>query len=439
MWLPLSLLLLPACRHGAQGDLADVDIHLSEAIPTVIVASWSLDGADAWMEWSADGERWTRVEATEQADGSWEALAFGLHTRTAYDVRVGGTVDGEPVVSDPVEVTTGSGPEDEPDIVVTADEPGLDGGFVGVGLISSTSKAGFLDSEGALVWWFAPDIGDQMVTRVLRSVDGRSVLFNAVYQIGTGEPADNLIYRVSYDGSEVERIPTPYAHHDFCELPDGTLAWLAQETRTYESVPMEGDTVVERAPDGTEREVWNAWDWYDPADYVDAIQGTTFVHANTIKVDASSETYWVGLRNANEIIRIDRASGDVLEHLLGRDTDVPLVGTDVGWQHSFSLLDDGFVVHDNRTATDEDSRIVRYVLDRDADTLTEAWDFTGPYHVTGLGDAVPLAGGDTLAVWSTAGEIAQVTEAGEVPWKVNLGVGTVFGYGTWSEGVQVTP
>ena len=67
---------------------------------------------------------------------------------------------------------------------------------------------------------------------------------------------DSRIHR-RYLDEEIEVIPTPGLHHAFVVLPDGTLAWGAQEGLFEDE-----ETLMELAPGALEPTVlWSVHDW----------------------------------------------------------------------------------------------------------------------------------------------------------------------------------
>lgn len=451
------LLLLLACTGKTPDDSSTADdtgpdtadsgdtgassfLNLTAApaddIPTVVRVTWSTaEATEGWVTYAPKGEADPiRVTATGTTDH--EALLFGLAPETTYTVNVG--ADNE--VSAPIDVTTGERPRDLPDLTAYTVTDEAAPGFFAVGMVSASSIGAIVDHDGNYVWWYRIPDATNYVTRVLRSVDGRSVLVNSAPAAGDDDSAQHRVYRVSYDGSEVETIELPLHHHDYCELPDGSIGFLAFDYQTVDGARVNGDKLMERAPDGTVRQIWSAWDWYDYADYQDTSAGTEFVHANVVKYDAATDSYIVGLRNVGGLVRIDRDSGEITEHLGGNGSDYTFTtGTPLSGQHSFTMLDDGFVVLDNRDDTDEPSRAAQFRLS--GGTMEEVWSYTSPagYHEFGLGDAVRMPSGNTKIVWSSSGELNEVTPEGELIWKLNLDVGTGFGYGDYTEDPQVLP
>lgn len=432
-------LALAACASEAATRISAPELHLAEDMPTLVLATWEPpgDAPDALrLEWSTDGGDWSSPAIHD--DPRWRAAAFGLRPVQTYSFRLVGTWDGEEEESEAVSIETGALAAEAPQL--TLEEADGSPGWVAAGINNATSGAAVFDESGEAVWWWPVPVPTLLVTRALRSVDQRSILVGSFVPIGDYADKDLAIHRVAYDGTLLERIATPGAHHDFTELPDGTLAWLTGEERSFGGPVIRGDVLMERAPDGTERVVWNCWDdyTYDPDD---PRLDNRFLHANAVKYDADTERYWVSLRSLGVIVVIDRATGDIVEQFFGDDSLYPLAegGTPVVYQHSFSLLEQGFVIMDDRNG--ETSRAAEFTIDRAAGTFTETWVFESDQglRVQGLGDAIRTADGESLLVWSSAGQLQRVTADGQTRWRGTTELGTVLGYAQHTDDPAAQP
>jgi len=416
-------------------------LTLSRKVPTVVKATW-LGEADSVSLVALDdeGAEFLRWPAELGDDGTWRAVTLGLHPATRYCFRVELVVEGETDTSDCAELSTGGLPDTLEPLVV--DENTRNGGYFATGAITTTPWAVIYDAGGVPVWWWAVTDPTAIVTRVHRARDGRSLLVNATSGIGTDPDAAMHIYRVAYDGAMLESIATVGAHHDFVELPDGSLAWLAYEERVLDGVVRFGDVIVERDPSGATRQVWSAFDWFDFNDFELEINGS-IVHANVLQYDAARDRYWVSLRNPGQYIAVDRGSGALVETLLGEGSDLALVlGTQPSYPHGFRWIDEETLLGmDNRESSAEVSRLVRYVFDREAGVAAETWEFTSDQglHLLGLGDVTALPGGDVVALWSTAGQIQRLDADSQTVWRATSGIGTVFSYLEWWESPDTLP
>lgn len=434
------LVLLLGCDSPAPERIGAPELRVAEKQPTVVLAAWAppADDPDTLaLAWSLDGEQWQQAPA--EAGPRWQALAFGLRPSTEYRFRLEGSWGDEVLIGPEQRFTTGGLPTDAPALTVEEDEA-VDG-YLAVGINNATGGAAVVDGTGAVVWWWPVPHPDLLITRVMRSDDQRSVLVSSFVPISEYDDSTLALHRVAYDGTLLESIPTPGAHHDFTELPDGTLAWLGGEEREFGGPPIRGDLLIERSPDGEERVVWNCWDdfTYDPED---PRLDTRFLHANALRYDADTDRYWVGVRNLGALLVIDRQSGEIVERYFGQDSSFPLTaGTPVAYQHAFTLLDDGFLVMDDRKKEDEVSRAAEFAVDREAGTFAQTWQYESDrgFHIVGLGDALRLDDGDSLLIWSSAGQLQRVTADGRTRFRATTELGTILGYGQHSTDTTALP
>jgi len=252
-----------------------------------------------------------------------------------------------------------------------------------------------------------------------------------------GIPVQEIV-RAPLDGSEAESTHVLDGHHDFVELPDGTLTYLETDTHTTDDGFVIGDKLVEIAPDGTATDVWTVWDHFEYDPLMPTIAGSGWTHANAIDYDAERDVYYLSVRNFETIIQINRSDFSV-EWMLGgdRSSDFSLLGdgSSFSHQHQFHLLpDEGrILVMDNFYVANEASRVVEYSVDFENFTYEEIWSFEPDpaIFVYGLGGISEIPAGNRNVTWSSAGQIDQVSADGDPVWRLNGSIGAGFGYATW--------
>jgi hypothetical protein len=432
----MSLFALIACSGGDPVSPAD-DVHFSDititpadAIPTVLTVSFTTDAADpGWVSFGPSGEVGWRATATSTGDGSWEAVLVGLPAGTESWVTVGAGATEGPTTT----LTTDAAPAwiDLLDTSEGTPTPGLL--VVGVSAADGNGAA-ILDTQGRPVWWYLTPTGvvGSIRTRARLSPDRSEVWFNAFNVgpaggIGDGE---SVLVRVAIDGSTSELVSTPYAHHDFVLHADGTLAWIDADEREIDGLPIRGDRIRERAPDGTERVVWSAWDTftYDPRVTNDG-EDVWWTMCNHLEYDATTDTYTIGARNLGVITHIDRATGTVL---WTAGTQATTYATDDVFvmQHGFDVLDHGLLVFDNGPFGDLDSRAARYIFDDTTGTAALAWQYHADPAIYSfvMGDVHHLADDGVRVVFSTQGVVHEVDADGELVADFSWEPGTVIGF-----------
>ena len=421
-----------------------VDAVLSEEIPTVVTVTWEATEEDVETGrvdvWDEVGRSLVPAPAIREGD-QFTAVVVGLKPSSDYGLRAAEDHTGGWLFSESTFVTTGGPPGVLPHLEVTAS--GVHGGgYIATSTVSFPSMAVILDRDGDCVWWHqleAPDGGDWetfYIPRAALSRDGGSVLYEAATGV-ENENRERIIVRVSVDGEEVETLPVQGAHHDFLQLPDGTLAVLMEDERAVGEQLIEGDQIVEVEPAGGQTAVWSIWDHaeFDPDEEYDPNIGWS--HANAIQYDEQEDAYYVSVRNFDAVYKIDRATGEVIWIAGGEESDFALDGGETTLferQHRFRMLDDGILIFDNRVP-EEGSRAVQYRLDEDTGTAEVTWEYIldPPVFTLGFGDVERLPEGHTLVDWSAQGQIDEVTPEGETVWQINASVGSGFGYMEWFE------
>jgi len=416
----------------------DVSAEVSETIPTVVQVTWtvSLDDMEDPCVEVGIGALDRRVVARPDGEG-FRATILGLKPSTEYDLRPSVAVGEDTYLGPDLTVTTGPEPPWLPEVTLSGSDPGaaFEGFLVGA-LTAPAPTAVILDRDGDWVWWWA---GEDEVGRVaanaLLSGDGESMLFLAF----TPDPLDDEVgpVRIRLDGSgEAELGVGGECHHDLAELPDGTVAVLQHDVRLVDDEEVQGHKLVEVGPDGVQTEVWNMWDEaeYRPED--PSTMAGTWGHANSLVHDEASDTYYVSLRNFGSIEQIDRTTGEILATIGGDRSDFALAEGSTALysgQHGFQVLDDGVLVFENWADAAMNSAAVEYALDWENGLAELRWSHVTdpPLICPTYGDVVLLPGGDRLVVWSTSGQIDEVTPDGEVVWQVNLELGSAFGYLGW--------
>lgn len=292
------------------------------------------------------------------------------------------------------------------------------------------SSVQILDALGRPTWVVEPTWGFTPTARFSR--DG-----TAVWMLLTSKEhvEDAVIVRQPLIGGDPEEIQAPYAHHDFVELEDGTLAWIAAELREVDGEAIVGDRIVERAPDGTTREVWTAFDWLEVVPNAGWSMeqypfGVDWTHANGLHYDAGRDAYTLSLYYHRSLAHIDRSSGELLWMLGGEDDDFG--GTSFfGPQHAPDFDAEGHLTVFDNGGTG--SSAVGLRLDEDAWTAQEVWRFS-PDDGRGnllLGDVAPQPDGGALISWGEHGAITHVDASGELAWELQASQTGVVGQVSW--------
>ncbi len=422
---PLLFAAALACKGPI--EITDVSSEVSEVIPTVVTVRWTTDTpTTGFVRFGPELSLSTPVstEPTEQH----EVLLLGLGAETATDFEIEVGEDEREISTASGSATTGALPNTVPSMETTGDNTA--GGYMVVPVIGGTTGVTIISPEGEVVWFYEDTRGLD-VYRARLSNDGQSVIYNAASI--SGEPEENSeLVRVALDGSWEETTPVSLLAHDFVQMDDGTIGAIAVEYREHGGEELRGDRIVEITPDGTQTDVWSAWDCFDPDEHPGDATGWTF--ANALDYLPEHDAYMLGMRNQSTITWIDRASGACEWSLGGKRGTLSFTGDSQVFlhQHQFEMMGDDLLVFDNEGSGDNASRVTEYALDLGAGTATQTWTYTADPSIFTfvLGDVNRFDDGDTLVTWSVGGQIDQVSPDGTVSWQLNTELGYAFGFDT---------
>jgi hypothetical protein len=444
---------LLACTDGTPS--AELQVELSDVIPTVAAVTWGgdLEVVDsAVLVYGLDGEMTQRRVLS--IDGTSTSL-LGLKAGRGYRAQVVFEQDGESFESELVKFQTGMAPSSLPDIDVEVyADTSTDHGYILTPIFTSPAAPVIVDTDGDYVWWYIPDNSDEVnYSRVELSADGNSVLawtlnvnggprddddMSGGGGNGTAVGGEQVLLEVSWDGTEVHTTNYPDGHHDMTVLADGTLAYLEYDYRFVNDTEIQGDRIVELAPDGSQTIVWSFWDDFESSGFTGGPAGTSWTHANALDYEAEEDAYYVSSLSFASILKIDRSTGS-LEWVLGGDesdfTDSN-IGTDLfSHQHQFQRVNSGILVFDNGDQQRYSSEAVEYRLDEASGTTEQVWRYEADPNVYSfsLGSVQRLNSGNTYVTFSNQGQIDEVSADGELLRRMEMSLGGATGYATWVE------
>lgn len=406
-----ALVLSGACRPA---PIADILAIVDPDIATVVHVTWTTPTETVGhVEFgTSDGYGYTSpTETTSSTDH--KATLYGL----TADTECHFIVVADDATSEDQTITTDPMPGDVP----TFDEtmPISDPDVAPLLLTTTTDLTDadhswvlLLTPAGQVVWYMQAD-GVAVSARPMG--DGSGVYF--ISENPKDAEANRLVL-AKYDG-RVQEITIPHSHHDAIEGPDGGWVTLVTTFQDLDGV-VGGDQVVEVAEDGTERVVWDAFDNLPVIENDGWTVGTLedaadWTHANGLFYDPDDDTYVVSFYFTQQVVKIDRLTGETRWILGGVGSDFTFTrGAEFGPQHAPELGPDGGVrVFDNRTAG-YGSRLTEYALDTDAGTatLTWSWDYPGTLWTPVLGDVHRFEDGGALGTWGITGNIVVVSPEG---------------------------
>ena len=415
----------------------DVTAEVSSAIVTVVTVRWTTtDPTSGFVQWGQGEELGSERASAATDTTSHEVQLRGLLADTTYGYRVVADRDGEVYAEQSGTVTTPPLPSELQQFGISVDGSGgghADGGYIFTPLVSGEEFPVILDRDGNVVWYHI----DQVIpkTRILGvqpSCDGESVWFNSIDAVGD-QLAMAWIVRVSWDGTEVQHYEVLEHNHDFVELPDGSVGTLFHDYREVGQDNIRGDRIVELQPDGTIVDVWSVWDHFVYEDEV-YLPGTGWSHANALEYLPHEDAYYVSLRNFAAIVKVDRATRELVWVLGGGHSDFAFEGNPpFADQHGFEILGGSMLIFDNGTVSRYESQALDVAFDTVTWTAEPTWSYLSdpPVFVPAGGDVKRLPSGNTLVTWSTAGQIDEVDADDQCVWKANLALGAGFFYVNW--------
>jgi len=471
-WTVLFLAML-GCKDKDGGDpkpgtttgddaCSDLSAAADESVATAVHFSWSTSTeGTATLEFGLDGA--LDQTASSEAQGTEHAITVPLlKSGQTYSWRgVVETSAGDTITCATQEVSIAPQPQGILGFnlnISDAERSAVAGGYVlFTTLQAQDSFVGMIDGEADYVFFKDPSREDPLFAsvRARPGLDGRSIIWN-VYDQDRNVDIGGL-RRVDIRGGEVTSTRTLNAHHDFVELSDGEFGWLAYEfeeevsvdgnapavaatacTGPGDSCPIASDMIYEGSEGMTDAtaptEVMGLLDTIDPfwacehAEDYDGFVPDYFnlTHGNSLVYSDTEDAYYVMSRHLDAIFKIDRATGQVVWQLGGRDSQFTATGELFDHGHYSDHWPGGFLVFDNGDHRDPAvSRVAEYSYDEQAMTVELVWEVEEPTgsFIAVLGDARRLPNGNTLIDWSSKGRIQEVTPDKEVVWEAEATIG----------------
>lgn len=449
LWGPMNMLLplvFLACSPPQAEDSAaqtgadptggtqlglDLDLAVApaELAPSALVVTWTATDQLDGLKIACDRGGGSVIEvAADPATG--RQILVGFKPQMTVSVRLLAQIDGVLTASDWTTAETGPLSPELPAVLVDAAEEGaLGGGAVVVTHVQSPPAVLVVDGDGDIVWWRIMD-QDAWVSRARVSADGEHILVNAGLQT---LPTPVGMRRLSLDGELVDSVVVEDAHHDFVELPDGTLAFLAAERRDLDGESVVGDQLVEVSPDGQRSVAWSVFDLLPYQAETDTIPGDEWTHANALSYDIDTGSYLVSMSGLTAVLSVDQATA-TLNWVFGGPysdfTDAAGHAGLLGFHHGVDLTGDTLVIFENLSQELEASAATEYSLDPEDPTVSQVWTYRPEptIYTPTLGNVQRLYDGATMVNFATAGRVTEVMPDGTVRWQIATGLGGALGY-----------
>jgi hypothetical protein len=289
-------------------------------------------------------------------------------------------------------------------------------------LLSKTNSLGKLECNGL----FTSLLGTtgQPISFQLKDSSFNTI---ASYHAGNGYNADNHDYQALPNGHFLLMIYDSTPVVDMSKLvPGGFPAALPTQT-VIQELDVDGNVIFQ----------WRSLDHIPVTDSYQVLTNANigdYIHVNSLWFDETDGNIILSCRNTSEVIKISRATGEILWRLQGKHNQFTFVNgipgnTDPAWfqvQHSAHRTPSGnLTVFDNGYSQHSDpaydfsrpySRAVEYNLDEVNKVATLVWAFRhSPDIITYNGGSVQrLSGGHTIVTWgndNNASPALAMTEA----------------------------
>lgn len=397
--------------------LIALTLEVSAEIPTVVVASWSLQVASDEIERArvhfgrpgADEDLVAPVDLKLDRDAGADETAFrtvllGMKPNTQYAVHVEvSTKSGSGLESATNDITTGLLPSAVPRVVVEDFDPTqLFGGYT----VACTGPGGgspwafIWDRDGDVVWARSiADIGLDACVRARMAYDGRA-LWVGDLNLSAGENG-HLAKLDLTGGQPPEVFDLPGRHHDFAVLPNGNLLYFRQELAEDAGAGAKRDVIYEFDP-----LTQNSQPIYDEGvDFAEVI-GEIPAHTNYIAFVPELNAISFSMLASNTVGLISYPEGRLLNIFGGAQSNF-----DMSWarQHGHELKGGKFRVFSNQGPNVEiASTVMEYDVDLQSKSSELSWQYVSEDQTATFGDVKTLPNGNLLITYSNAGAIHEL-------------------------------
>ena len=421
-------------------------LELSENPHSVLSALVSFEvlgaqsGAEVRVRYETEGDA-GETPAYPVTEGAQEVAVLGLLPETTYDmtVEVSGSSEG---TSRTESFTTSSLPEPLQNVTIetTGESPE---GYTLVETFLGPKFVFAFDGDGRVRWY--KDFTDEprgFETKIqpngnFTTFVGLSFGFEPTYgkfveYTPSGEEVRTYSAQPPYYTDSHELLLTTnesgeveHAHffsYDLQPIAEAPPIGGEAGTRTA------GHQLLRQTPDGQNDFFWNAWDHFEPADWIEprgSEEYEDFDHPNSLDIDEDGN-YIVSMRSFGAVLKLNAKTGDLLWQLGGRKNQFEIVNDPLNGfsaQHTAYMTDAGtLLILDNGARHDpQQSRAVEYELDLEAMTATMVWEFRpeGIYSPI-VSSAERLQNGNTLVGFGIPSQIYEIDAEGETVWEAAM-------------------
>ncbi len=446
--LPLACLLvgLGACHPGGAFDgISDLEAELSTSVSEVVELSWETDAPGvSWVEFGLDEQRLRSTPIIDVPSGQHSARLLGLPPLATVYFEVF-TDTGEALHSEQGQLETGGLPPGMPDLdVLIHDEAAVSGEpFMMMTLIGAESFVVIVDRLGQVLWCRPmPHELERMVpTDVAWNRMGTGIVVGRFFMdlltlASEASPSPSEAMFLDMSGGEIEVLDLGVAHHELVQLPDGRVATIGTDVRSWEDpklgeeVQVMGDTVVLVSPGGEREEIFSTWDWAEPEVherfYQISDEHGDWTHGNGLVYDEPTDTFLLSLGLVDTVLEISASTGEVLREFGPRGWAVE-EGQAFCFQHDPHWTEDGTLLMASWVGMESRVMGVEYEVNEDKQALHQIWSYgedEGFSSIAG-GQAIRMSNGNTVINTGYRGLLVEVTPNGEPVWELATSMGHV--------------
>ena len=410
-----------------------ISVWLDSTVKSMVWVQWDQKAESmAHVEYSFDDGVWLSSPVESAPAGINERVLVGIPFDTSVDIRLvsddGGTVVGP-------DARTGPNPRfDNRDLPRADLRSGDETRWYPSGRYLLTSindhDGGWrdgtyytivLDRQGRTVWAkAAPDKHWTLYATIDPITRDHFLWDESTKWSSLDDGANSKIHRAYLD-REIESISTVGLHHEWVELPDGTLAWgsVSPDHSTSEAL-------VELAPGASEATpIWTCTeDW----------PGAGHCESNGLFYEPSTNRYLYSFYTNNSLVEVDRGTGESA-WWAGAVADgyafVP-ESSQFAWQHGVSYTSTGTLLVSTKSAVNGGNittYVREYTVDHENGRLNQEWFCDSEEYAATNGDAWRLPNGNTLHVLGAAGQIKEYLADCTVVWHLDFGNDYLLGRG----------
>ena len=225
-----------------------------------------------------------------------------------------------------------------------------------------------------------------------------------------------------YLDQEIDTRAMPGLHHEFVQLPDGTLVWGSQDHDSTEAL-------VEMAPGESDQTIlWTCADNW-PGSGRDC-------ESNGLWYEESTDSFIYSFYTNNSLLEVDHQTGESLWWAGEVDGGYAFdpASSQFSWQHGVSITNEGRLLLSSEWpygGRNQTTWLMEYEIDRPSHTLHYVWGSDSEIYASTNGDALRYDNGNTLHVVGAAGVIREVNPAGEDIWRVDFHDDKLLGKGNF--------